>query len=301
MPTPPTQPASGPGGSTLPWSGTSITARTLFPDQKSYWIISPVGYVGPAPAPTILPLVVFLHGYSFNANLNTPSGYLSWINHIARQGNVVVFPKYQNSFDLNSSNWTPNAIASVKDALSKPWPSIAADPAPGMLLVAHSAGGLVAANMANRYVANGLPTPKGMVLAMPYQDAGLDAAPMSGIPATTKLLCVVGNADTNVGRSGADAIFDRTNHLTERSYVRMSSDSHGSPVLTADHHVSEESSGVGALDFNGLWKFSDAMADYVFRGANSSYVFGGGPDQTSLGNWSDGVPVIPMTVTPGKP
>jgi hypothetical protein len=243
-----------------------------------------------------------MHGYG----VETPAKNAGWVNHIVRQGNVVVFPRYHGNCAfcdlLNPAPFTGNAIASIKDALTKPWPSGAptADLAKGMMLFSHSAGGLVAVNIANRYVANGLPTPNALVSAMPWNNSTMDAS-LSGIPASVRLLCVVGNTDTNVGRQGCDAIWDRSGQILSRNYVWMFGDSHGTPALVADHHVAEEASGSNALDWNGLWKFTDAMQTCDLGGTDCAYVDGGGAQQTSMGSWSDGVAAKPMTVTTIKP
>lgn len=293
----PPQSADGPGGLALPYAGTTTTARTLFPDDKSYWIIAPTRWARGGVAPAKLPLVIFLHGYG----LSRPSDYASWIDHIARRGNVVIFPKYQGLLNIVPSSWTDNAIVAIKDALSKPFPGTPPDPALGMILVSHSAGGLVSANMANRFVANRLPTPRALVLAMPWYDSALDRA-LSGIPAATRLLCVVGNTDSKVGRRGCDAIWDRTPQVRSCSYVWMFGDSHGKPELVADHFVATDAQGpLNVLDWNGLWKFSDAMSSCVLGGRDCGYVDGGGQQQTGLGLWSDGVPLRAMTVNARKP
>ncbi|HEY4029196.1 MAG TPA: hypothetical protein VGM25_02550 [Caulobacteraceae bacterium] len=51
-----------------------------------------------------------------------------------------------------------------------------------------------------------------------------------------------------------------------------------------------------ALDWYGTWKLFDALTDEAFYGFNRSYALGGGPDQTFMGLWSDGVPVRRMSV-----
>lgn len=296
--TAPSQPLTGPGGLDLPFSGVTTTFRKMASSKQDYWIISPAGYSGTQLPP--IPLIVFLHGFSaLFFNLNTPTGYQSWIEHIVRQGNVVVFPKYQEGFDLSSSKWTPNALASIKDALAKPWPTVKPI-LTEMMLIGHSAGCLVAANLANSWVVNKLPTPKAMLMTMPYKDSGLSST-LNSIPSSCKLVGVVAENDTNVGRSGLDAIFDRTNHILERSYIIIHSDNHGSPALKADHHIPEQSSGNDVLDWNGLWKFSDALRDYAFNGVNGEYIFDNGPQLVSLGLWSDGVAINPMTMTSYKP
>lgn len=185
--------------------------------------------------------------------------------------------------NFGPSSWTDNAIAAIKDSVSRPFPGTPPDLALGLILVSHSAGGFVSANVANRFAANRLPTPRALVLAMPWYDAALDRA-LSGVPAATRLLCVVGNSDSNVGRRGCDAIWDRTPQVRSRSYVWMFGDSHGKPELVADHFVAADAQvPLNVLDWNGLWKFSDAMSSCVLGGRDCGYIDGGGPQQTGLG------------------
>lgn len=285
------------GNLPLSYERVMTTERTLSPDDHSYWIIVPAGRTRSGIAPAKLPLVIFLHGYG----LRRPSDYASWIDHIARSGNVVIFPKYHGLLSLNPSGWTDNAIAAIKDGISRPFPGTPPDLALGMILVSHSAGGLVSANVANRFAANGLPTPRALVLAMPWFDSALDSA-LSGVPAATRLLCVVGDTDRNAGRRGCDAIWDRAPQVRSRSYVWMFGDDHGEPKLVADHFVATDTQGpVNVLDWRGLWRLSDAMSSCVLRGQNCNLVDGGGPRRIGLGSWSDGVPVRAMAVTETKP
>ncbi|GAA3928459.1 alpha/beta hydrolase fold domain-containing protein [Actinomadura viridis] len=300
--TPPAQPASGPGGAGYQWSNYVVRNVTFTDRTKDYWTYEPSGWQGSGAAPATAPLVVFLHGWL----ADDPQYYEDWIRHLVRKGNVLIFPRFQTSALTPPANFAPNAIFSIKDALTRLGGSatVKPDTARGMTLMAHSWGGPVSANIANRWAAESLPQPKSILFAEPY-DRSLDDS-LAGIPSTTKIDCVVGNEDTTTGRLGCDAIWDRTGHIpsSNRNYLWMFSDDHGSPALTADHRVptSHNSDSVlNALDWYGFWKLGDGLRDCGLLGTNCDYALGNTARQTSLGVWSDGVPVRPMTVSTSKP
>lgn len=76
--------------------------------SQKYWIFRPA-------APGKYPVVVFLHGWA----ATEPLFYMAWIRHLVREGNIVVYPRYQNLLDLSSEKFTDNAANSIKDALKK--------------------------------------------------------------------------------------------------------------------------------------------------------------------------------------
>ncbi len=299
--TPPTQPASGPGGAGYDWSTYVVRHVTFADGTKDYWTYEPSGWQGGGTAPTTAPLVVFLHGWLGD----DPAYYIDWITHVVRKGNVVVFPRYQTSALTPPSSFTSNAIYSIHDALTTLAANATVKPdTSGMTLMSHSWGGPVAANIANRWSSQALPQPRAILFAEPYGRT-IDST-LTGVPSTTKLDCLVGDEDTTVGRTGCDAIWDRTGHIatSNRNYLWMFSDTHGSPSLTADHRAptsNTSSSSLDALDWYGLWKLGDGLRDCALFGANCQYALGDTPQQTSLGTWSDGVPVTPLSVSTTKP
>jgi hypothetical protein len=295
-PTPPAQPAAGPGGADYQWSGYVYRVRYFANPDLNYATYEPAGWVGGGAAPTTSKIVVFVHGYT----ANTPSYYLSWLRHLARKGNTVIFPVYQTQY-TSPAFFTSNAIWSVKDALTyqQSVATVKPDTASGMTLMSHSWGGPVSANMAARWAAQGLPQPKALLFAEPYYDT-IDAS-LAGIPSTTKVDCVVGNYDTVVGRWGCDALWPKLSHIStsDKNYVWMFSDYHGSPALVSDHFAPNE--GVDALDWYGFWKLGDALRDCGFLGTACSTALGNTAAQRDMGTWSDGVAVVPLQVTTSPP
>ena len=59
-------------------------------------------------------LIIFLHGWA----AIDPWVYSAWIDHLVKQGNVVIYPRYQSNVLKHPSNFLPNAIKAVKEALA---------------------------------------------------------------------------------------------------------------------------------------------------------------------------------------
>src|SRR5438067_3871244 len=75
---------------------------------RSYWLFEP-----DQPRPESAPVVVFLHGW-FAVN---PALYGAWIDHLVRDGRIVIFPRYQNDVGTMPQEFLPNAMAALHDAL----------------------------------------------------------------------------------------------------------------------------------------------------------------------------------------
>ena len=183
---------------------------------------------------------MFNHGYTYN----TTPYYQEWLRHLVRKGNIVIFPVYQTQY-TNQAYFTSNAIWSTKDAITymNSVATVKPDTAAGMTLIGHSWGGPVSANMAARWSSQGLPQPKAVLFAEPY--SGTIDSSLAGIPAATKIDCVVGNYDTIVGRTGCDALWPKLGHISgsNKNYVWMFSDYRGSPSLVSDHNAPAELNG----------------------------------------------------------
>ena len=333
-PTPPSQPASGPGGSHYAHSG--VTKNRYGKGGEEYWIFEPE-----APKPASAPVVVFLHGWG---GIN-PMYYGAWIDHLVKRGNIVVYPRYQASLLTSLKDFTPNTLHAVKDAITRLQtegghvkPDISRFAAVG-----HSMGGLLAANIAALAGESGLPR----VSAVMSVEPGITDAPISAplsdlkkIPAETLLLAVAGEDDTLARETDAKRIYYESTRVpaNNKDFITLVSDSHGKPALQASHRAptamdkdydSGEGFGggpaeifrsgglptrtidgpqndrrerletmmVNALDFYGMWKLFDGLCDAAFYGKNREYALGNTPQQRFMGVWSDGVPVKELKVT----
>ena len=336
-PTPPVQPASGPGGKQ--YAHTSVIKNRYGKGGTEYWIFEP-----DTPKPASAPLVVLLHGWG---GMN-PLYYGAWIDHLVKRGNIVVYPRYQASLLTPIQEFTPNTLQAIKDAIETLSEAghVKAD-LNKFAAVGHSVGGLLAANVAAMAKDAGLPPVRAVMSVEP----GITEAPINvpladleKIPAETLLLAVAGDQDTLVRDVDAKRIYHESTRVpaANKDYVTMVSDAHGTPGLQASHRAptahskeydsgegigggpAESSSGsdragglptrrvdgpqtgrrdrletmmVNALDFYGTWKLFDGLCDAAFYGKNREFALGNTPQQRFMGVWSDGVPVKELKVT----
>jgi uncharacterized protein (TIGR03437 family) len=291
--TPPEQPATGPGGSAAPYSFSQSSYGT---GGTEFWLYLP------QPMPSSAPVVVFLHGWG----AMQPASYEFWLQHIARRGNIVIYPRYQENVSEPVPNMTTNAIASIRAALSLL--GSAADLSK-VALVSHSFGGVISFNIAARAASEGLPIPKAISTAAPGEVAisgvpgGLEVEKLSQISDRTLIQVLIGESDNVAGDATARKIIRAIPHIANKNFIIIPSDNRGNPPLIADHLAplagQRSSFGeVNALDYNGYWKLSDALMDYAFYGTDSEYALGGDDRQVSLGSWSDGSPVKSIMLRP---
>ncbi len=142
-----------------------------------------------------LPVVVFLHGWG----ATRPRYYRPWLDHLARAGNAVIYPRYQDSVVEPPPQVLGNALAGVRAALAR------IDEEPGSLVVAgHSAGGALAADYAAIARSVRLPVPVAVFSAYPGRRLrgvpfGIPELDPARIPATTRLVALAGARDGVVG------------------------------------------------------------------------------------------------------
>lgn len=312
MATPPAQPPSGPGGKAYRHGAVARSEHGR--GALAYWLYEPAD-----PAPPSAPVVLFLHGW----NGQDPYYYGGWIEHLARRGNLVVYPVFQVHARHSAEEMMDNAIRATRDALERLGRGRVRPELERFVIAGHSFGGGLTAQIAGRAARVGLPAPRAI---MPVQPGwkGSDVMPtdeLRSIPASVLMLIVLG-LDDQFARTRHDAtIWQHTAHIpTERRrVVGLPSDRHGTPPLIADHSsplaprkeygmpVSEarerrraafmQLAGMrdgeeDALDFYGYWRLLDALMEAAFAGRTIEGVVA----DRSMGAWSDGTPVKPMVV-----
>ena len=265
----------------------SVRAERFGEGGGEYWIFRPDG-VQPAQAS----VVVFVHGWGGM----DPYLYGGWILHLIRQGNIVIYPRYQESLSTRLDEMTPNAVGAVQDALQR----LAAPDCDRLAIVGHSMGGFIATNLA---ADSKLPVPRAVMIItpgdgevrLPRLGERLALADPSQLSSETLFLLVTGDADTVVGNRGATKIWTALQGIptTGRMFATLASDRRLSPALLADHlsplavdrsfpeeptgDTDKRPIGVGglhqrwannfapdALDYDGYWKMFDELLEAAF-------------------------------------
>lgn len=325
--TPPSQPASGPGGKQ--YGHASVTKKRYGTGGQEYWIFEP-----DSPRPRSAPVIVFLHGWG---GMN-PLYYGAWLDHLVKRGNIVVYPRYQSNLLTPIRDFLPNTLAAVKDALHR-LQTERGHVTPDFskfATVGHSLGGVLAANVAALASESKLPRVRAVMSVEPgitESPINVPLADLKKIPAETLLLAIAGDQDTLVRDTDAKRIYYESTRVPaqNKNFITLVSDSHGQPTLQASHRaptamnkdydsgegvggvssgasdpigdaqisrrVRPETMMVNALDYYGTWKLFDGLIDAAFTGKNREYALGNTPQQRFMGLWSDGVPVKELKVT----
>ncbi|MFN0105773.1 MAG: alpha/beta hydrolase family protein [Bryobacteraceae bacterium] len=300
---PPPQPTTGPGGSNYIHTGVT-TLGPYYPTGKQgndvfkYYIYQPT-----SPKPAVAPVVLFLHG----ANANYPDTYNRWMYHIVKKGYTVIWAQYQVIFS-SERDYYSNALSSYADALNRiqsntSWVQPQRDQFGTMLtgFVGHSLGSYVGLVLAGRSTESGspIPVPRGYFSV----GAGFAVAQTDyrGIPASTKIVFLVGADDSTVCKSSTELMWNLLPQIPpeNKDFLVMPSDLRGNPDIIADHFfpitVPTPPPAMDVRDFYGTWKLSVATMDCAMRGTSCEYALSnGGASQVSMGNWSDGTPVTTL-------
>ena len=304
----PQQPETGPG------SANYVHEEVLFQDfaeePDGYWLFEPA-----APRPKSAPVVVFTHGYgAYN-----PMIYGKWIKHIVRQGNIVIFPRYQkNLFSPSPKKFAANAAKGIQDALRELEEGDHVKPSEAPLnFVGHSYGGTISAYMAVNYDTLQIPKPAGVMLVSPGTGPfkGGKLKDYKNMPEDIKLLILVSENDRVVGDGLGRLIYQTAINTPERNLIIQKADTYGEPNISAGHNESysldtDFDTGVrnvsakralnvsklDAVDYFGYWKLFDALMESTRSGNYHEFAFGNTSAQINMGKWSDGTPVKPLEV-----
>ncbi|GJE55505.1 alpha/beta hydrolase fold domain-containing protein [Methylobacterium thuringiense] len=229
---PPTQPAEGPGGvgdktATVVKRGLGTATSSTYAFYKS----------GPAPAEG-RPVAVLLHAWG----ATNPRAYGGWIDHLARNGWLVLYPRFQ---ELNRSR-PSEATAKATGLLKSAFDTLAADAdakpdTKRVALIGHLAGAPLAANLAASAQADGLPAPKLIYTVMPggiardTKSRGIALNDLAAIPADTLMVAVIGDKDARAADVASRRILRDASAVgsDRKLLVRALSDDHGFPAMTA--------------------------------------------------------------------
>lgn len=231
--TPPAQPKAGPGGAD--YAATSVVKKAVGRASAATFVFHGNG---PAPAEG-RPVVVFLHGWG----AVNPQVYGAWIEHLARRGYLVLYPRYQEVNRTRPADATTIAAGLVKDALAALATDAEAKPDPGRLaLIGHLAGSAIAANLAADAGKFGIPKPKLVFATMPggiAKDAasrGILLTDLAAVDPATMVVTLIGDRDSRAADVAARRLLRETTAvpMDRKLFVRALSDDHGFPSLSAN-------------------------------------------------------------------
>lgn len=229
--TPPGQPGQGPGGSD--YKIAEVVKRGTGTVSSGTYVFH--GNDTPA-APR--PVAVFFHSWG----AVNPALYGGFIDHLARKGHLVIFPRFQDVNRSRPADATARAESLIHDALA----ALADDPQarPDLNRVAfigHSAGVPIALNVAAGAGETKLPAPKlifGLVpggIASSEKERGILLRDLSTVDDQTLLITMSGDREHLPSDRASRRIFEATSAIpaTRKLFMRASSDDHGYPALTA--------------------------------------------------------------------
>lgn len=229
----PSQPAKGPGGADYAIRASDVVKKAYGQGHEQVFIFRPgSGFAGPRP------LIVFLHGYG----AISPKIYGAWIEHLVRRGAVVVYPRYQAGIGVARKDITGHAMAGLRIALDALKGEAVALDLEKTAYVGHAAGGIIATNLAILAARENLPAPRLVYAVAPGNSWGSDRmktplGDLSLLPESVNIVTVLAETDTIARDTDARKIARQSVNvpINRKMIVKVSTDTHGTPVLTATH------------------------------------------------------------------
>lgn len=229
--TPPQQPAQGPGG--REYKASEVVKRAVGTASSGTFVFH--GSDTPARP---RPVVVFLHSWG----AVNPGLYGGWIEHLARRGHLVLFPRFQDvnrSRPADASNLAEDLIQSALAALADD-PNAKPDKE-RVAFIGHSAGMPIALNLAAGVASGKVPAPKLIFGLMPggiasnEKERGILLRDLSAIDPATLIIAMSGDRDYLPSDRASRQILLQASAVpsTRKLFMRASSDDHGFPALTA--------------------------------------------------------------------
>jgi dienelactone hydrolase len=229
--TPPKQPEQGPGGADYKLS--EVTKRAVGTASAGTYVFHGAG----TPAEP-RPVVVFFHSWG----AVNPALYGGWIEHLARKGHLVLFPRFQEvnrSRPADASGLAASLIKSALDALASD--ESAKPDLKRIAFIGHSAGVPIALNVAAAAGAGEIPAPRLVFGLMPggiastEKERGIVLQDLSTIDPATLLITMSGDRDYLPSDRASRRILQEASAVpaSRKLFMRASSDDHGFPAVTA--------------------------------------------------------------------
>lgn len=313
--TAPAQPTTGPGGSSYPYASVAQFGPYYEGTSTAHWAEFVIFQPSP-PATTSLPVVLFLHGDLLNKEsepyADEPVNYQAWIDHVVRKGYTVVYPFYDANVsptqftDTILGAWTTalSLLASKRDGMLPP--STDAD---GIqtLFAGHSMGSYEAFAVAQSlYQTGSIAVPPPRAIAGFNPGIGQTGLPLdfTSIDPSTSVVLVKSDQEDIEELNTADTIWAQLEEqipASNRDYLEVNTDEHGTPAQLGNHcwpltNGLDDDTTVDDRDYRVSYKLTVGLFDCVLHQRFCTYGLGhGGTDQVSMGKWSDGTAVAPLS------
>lgn len=309
--TQPRQPAWGPGGRDYRHRVVRVTSGGT--GANAWYLFEPRW-----PKPSRAALAIVLHGYYEFAGYRQLT---ELIRHTVRTGRVVIYPRWQTGiadpcpgpYDIEPCH--DAAVAGIRGALRflREHPRRVQPQLRRTSYFGFSFGGIITANLANRWRVLGLPKPRAIFLDDPH-DGGLISGQdepalddsLAGISRSVKLQCHSGASGVirEKPNQSCNAVWPKLLHIPARNkaLVMTRDDRHGTPGLSSGHGVCATPRGAAdAYDWGFCWKVWDALQTCAYRHDHCGYALGGTRRHRFIGSWSDGRRITPLTAQAAAP
>ena len=273
-------------------NGSYAVTEDKFPsplyDRENVHVFRPAGAAGK------VPVIFFAPGYSNN----DPSEYEALIHHIVSRGYALVHAPFQ----LLSVSFTPHEkrydtiFAGFEEAVKRYGASFDLT---RVGYAGHSYGASAIFAMALRGIDKGWGKDGLMLYSMaPWYYFEISTRQFVNFPPHAKLLMQVFESDDICDHRMAKEIFERINlPSSEKDFLMLRGEQRLGYKLDATHGV-PSGEAIDALDYYGVYRPFDALADYAFTGNQQGKrvaLGNGGSEQRFMGRWPDGQPVREMT------
>jgi|WetSurMetagenome_2_1015567.scaffolds.fasta_scaffold00230_4 hypothetical protein len=269
--------------------------------QSPQWPGKYVYIFRPSDSTERYPLILFCHGMGPSA----PAPYAPFLVNLASRGHVVIFSPYKTLTGDPRLRRRYRILMSGFETAQERYSRFIDTTRVGV--VGHSYGGGAVPAVAWHALVENLWGTRGtfMYIMAPWYSYFISQEELESFPSHVALLVEVFHDDRINDRRMAVDLFD--NILLpdgRKAFVELYGDSIPGCVLSADHAVpadpAQKKGSENALDFYGVYKFADALADWTFRGDTAARAIAfdtGTAAQRFMGTWPDGRPVRQCTVT----
>ena len=257
-------------------------------ERENVYVFRPEG------ATQRVPVIFFAPGY----NNNDPVEYRALIDHLVSRGYALVYAPFQIlSGDLTLHEKRYDTIwAGFTEAVERYGESFDME---RVGYAGHSYGAAAIFAMALRGQERGWGAKGLMLMSMApwyYYQVGLKE--FVNFPSHAKLVIQVYEDDKVCDHRMGKELFDRINlPSSEKDFIMLRSEERLGYKLDASHGTPSRGTEVNALDYFGVYRILDALAEYAFHGDESGKriaLGNGSREQRFMGAWADGQPIREM-------